>query len=607
MDNSPTPVQVKKLDEILTFWRKAQQDCDAWHKNILHWRDLYNFLHYKGAKEAKPGERRYADPTPTNTVDLAVGILLGNRLNWKAHGWKPSAAEEKDSSHIEKYLAGIIEVNMEREERDLIYDVILNFVRDGCGVLYGTWDQIIADRVKEEVELPDIKTGSIKMFAFMEPPVRTKVIDPLFMTMIPGGDRRWLWQFRTERMSVLDVEITYGFVPSRYRDMDKVQKAGTNGVFIDAWWMEYPDKKPEVWNAIVYEEEFVYQPRVMPGYDLAYTIGFFKPVGNTPEAWGHNIMTPLESSIAEVEFAVNRRGRQINIFAGMPFVIRTSGGRKINLDPGFGEPIELHADENIGFPEWRGNPPDVQMHLDFFRARVQQSGFSDVMYGSGPNQIAGYALSQLGDQNRIRLEQPVTHLELMWTIWAKKMLRLTAYYADGAVVRTHGRFRGADFAAQVFGNELAGFAIRALIKPQFPNEQVRKHAMASQVKDILPNRVLMEEYLDREQPDEDREMKLAEMAQTNPLMMQYAIIGYLQELADGGDAVAEMVVEQAKQQLLQGQAGRPVEPTSPEGLTGLASPTGEQPPQATGAPAPGQSEGELIQPGAIQATTGAVE
>lgn len=604
MDDT-TPAATKQKDEILAFWRKSRDDCSKWHENIVRWRNLYDFDHYSGQKAPKAGERRFSDPTPTNTVDLAVGILLGNRLDWKAHGWKPSATEEKDSSHIEKYLAGVLEVNTEREQCDLIYETILNFVRDGCGVVYTTWDQNLASQVRTNVKLPDLETGEKEYVAFTEPPLRVQVIDPLLMTLVPGGDRRWLWQFRTELKSVLEVETTYHVLPDKYSGLDMTAKAGTMGVLIDAWWMEYPQGVPEVWNAGLFEGEFLFRPRKMPGYDLAYTIGFFKPVGSKPEYWGHGILRPMETSISEVEFSINRRSRQINVFAGMPFVIRAAAGRKINLDPGFGEPIQLHADENIGFPEWRGSPPDVQLHLDFFRSRVQQSGFSDVMYGSGPNQIAGYALSQLGDQNRIRLEQPVTHLELMWTTWAKKALRLTSHYAEGCIVRTHGRFRGADFSAQVFGDELVGFAVKAIVKPEFPNEQARKHAMATQVKGILPDRVIMEEYLNREQPDEDREMKLAEMAQTSPLMIQYAIMGHLQELADAGDEAAKIVLEQAKQQLLQGQRGRPPEPNAPEQLTGLASPTGEEIPP--GETPPGKSEGEMGQPQNLQLTTGGLE
>jgi hypothetical protein len=80
----------------------------------------------------------------------------------------------------------------------------------------------------------------------------------------------------------------------------------------------------------------------------------------------------------------------------------------------------------------------------------------------------------LGDQNRIRLEQPVAHLQLLWSRWAKKVLQITANFAAGMIVRVYGRLKGRDFMEQVFGKELANYNVQVRIKPEFPPQQVQR-------------------------------------------------------------------------------------------------------------------------------------
>ena len=103
------------LAEVLNDYEKAKRESKDWHKNIDRWRAWYDGDHYQVASDRgkpKSGEERYQDPTPTNVVDLACGIILSHPLEFKAAGWSPSYQEEEDSSHIEKYLLGTVEIKM---------------------------------------------------------------------------------------------------------------------------------------------------------------------------------------------------------------------------------------------------------------------------------------------------------------------------------------------------------------------------------------------------------------------------------------------------------------------------------------------------------------
>ena len=155
MNTEPEPTSVDKeaYKEVLRRINKAEQYVGGWRTNITRWRLMYDMNHY--AKIGKPNEIRYNDPTYTNTVDLAVGIMLGNDLRWHAYGVSPSVQEQKTTGRMEKLINGIIEVNNEREEAHLIYRLFLNFSRDGGGVIYSVFDPNLADEHKETVTFPD--------------------------------------------------------------------------------------------------------------------------------------------------------------------------------------------------------------------------------------------------------------------------------------------------------------------------------------------------------------------------------------------------------------------------------------------------------------------
>jgi hypothetical protein len=295
----------------------------------------------------------------------------------------------------------------------------------------------------------------------------------------------------------------------------------------------------------------------------------------------------LENSVSMLELGINRRQKMIDTFTGLPILVKAKPGRSLSLDQSMNITV-IEDDEDVRFPTWPGNPPDVDSQLEFFRNRIQQSGFSESMYGSASGLAgSGYAISQETDQNRIRLTQPVTNLQLFWTQWAKKVLSMTQNFAKKSKVRVYGRVRGQDFVTLVPGKDSASYLVECRIRPDFPTEKTRKHAMATQAAGVLSQQTLMSEYYDIEQPDDEQKRKLIEMAQQNPAAQQYALMLNLMDLAESGDKAAQLSLDIVKSQLpvAQPAQGQP----NPEQLTGTQSPTGQPPPQAMGQPPPGQS------------------
>lgn len=580
------------------YFPLAKEHCKDWHLNIKKWRSWYDFKHY--SEKPLPYEERYPDPTPTNIVDLAVGILVKKPVEFKAKGWNPSIDEEADSSRIEKYLNGTLYVNEEREELNISYELVTNLVRDGAAVIYSVWDPIIQNAKTIE--------GGI----LSETPIRVQVVDPLQMFMLPGGPKRWQHVFRKWEMTIWDVEHTWNVRMNKYAHLRPEDKM-TSKISVYDYWRVMTRKRRKavvgkeivesyIENALIADDFIIRPMKEMKGYDdIPYTIAFFKPVARDDSAGWHGILRPVESTVVHLEKAINRRGRQIRIYTSLPFVARTIPQRRIRLDPALGKMVHLNPEENLEFPTWPGNAPDVQNHIAFLRSRLQQAGFTDVMFGEGPSQISGYALNQLGDQNQIRLEQPIQHLGKMWSAWARKVLRLTAFFTQGRLqIRVYGEMKGQDFAEQLATDGLQDFMVKSKISPVYPNDDVRKHAMGTQTAGTLSLYTRLGKYYDIEQPDEERQRLFDDMVLQHPMMVQNIVMQKMMTMAQSDDPVISAAAQMVLSQQMQGGggAGGPpgpeAGPPNPMQPTGLQSSTGEAVPQAEGGAPGGQSIEDVL-------------
>lgn len=573
--------------------QRAKRYVEGWKTNISKWRNLYDSKHYRIISKKEP---QYNDPTHTNTVDLAVGIMLKNKIRWHAYGDSTSREEQIDTGKIEKLMEGIWFVNDQREEKFNLYELFLNFCRDGGGIIYSVFDPITAQDSLDMIEMvdPESEQGTVTSPVFSEPPITTQIIDPTKVFALPGGPKRWLLIGRSEKMTIQDVETLYGINIPKFSHLDPFEKSITEGEFIDVWdYVNGTDGKIAVRNTVIFEDYPIKGPDIMKGYkELPYSIQFFKPTKSDPEGW-HNIMTAMESSVELLEKLVNRRSHQIDVYTGLPIVSKTQPGRVVQVDKGLFNHVQISTDETIEFPQWPGNAPDVQLQVEFIRTRVNQSGFSDVMYGNGSGEAAGYAMSQQSDMNRIRLEQPIYHLQLLLTTWAKKTIDLLSVYAKGTSICVYGHHRGKDYKDYVKIDDLKGYAIRAEIRPHFPAEESRKVAMGSQAKGILSDYTLMERFFDIEQPEDEQERKMIEAASMNPLVVEYTVRAELQARADEGDQIAAQVL-QAMQNGMNQTAGRDKEAPNPVQFSGMASPTGALTSQEGGNPPAGQSAFDQI-------------
>lgn len=628
MTEAPQDVQREPPPQAPAYLRdrikRAKKAAETWHANIENYRNLYDFQHYDNP--AKSGERRINLPDYTNTVDLAVSILNNKEPKFIVVGPEPSYLEETESSDIEKFLAACVHANALRGEEDINGMLLLNFTRDGCGVLRSVWDAELDEmyyRERQKLD-PDSQqpTDEIEGY-FSDLPIRTTVLDAKDMYVILGGRRRWLAVFHEEMRSVSDMEAEYPNVDFSWAQSgSRASKDETKRPFRDYWeyvtGTEYaPEEMDEFGNplpgaegkpvlltrnSVMYDDRTVIPLRIMDGYeDIPYTFFWYKPVGQKkPEQWGESLLHVLKEVIPHLETRYNRQTRLVDLYHDLPLTTRTAAGRPVKLDPGIGKVAQLSIEEDIGFPTWQGTPPDVEFQINFLQAKGQESSFPSTLYGMGGGaNMAGYAISQLVDSGQARLTTPVRQLEIAWSVWAHKQMNLLKNFAPNMKVHVSGVHKEDVFNKTIVGADMSGYRVYTKIDPKFPGQDARAVALGTQTRGDLSDYTRFERYFGIQQPDEEIQRRRIEEARSRPEFQQLAFMYFLKRMAESGkDDVAEEVYAALLQNLqangIPGQPGRPSSGPNPEQFSGLPSPTGELTSQEQGGPPAGQSEAETL-------------
>ena len=586
--------QMQRESDILEKFHRAKAKCGTWHQRIKEHEKFYDLQHYNDAP--KTGERRITLTKGTNVVDLAVGILTANELTIQAVSPEESETVRKQASLVEQFLDGVIYINSERQETDLRYDWTFYQVRDGAVGLKTVWDNGFDGTLRVEA---DQEGGQRAIYDQL--PLCVNVVPAKYLFPEPGGRLgRWKYIFYAVDRTIEDMEREYGPM-EKYQSMSQKQKETKKGTFLDYWGeVQLPDGSWEIENAILYDNRILNGPRLMEGYsDIPYTLMFYKPIGHVnPEDWGHSILRPVKQMVEELEWRVNRQTRLLNVFANMPLIARTRDGRPVKVDASFGDVVQLNEGEDIAFPIWPGTPPDFKDQIAMVATEIADASFPAVMYGEGPSAASGYSLSQQGDAGRIRLTQPQKQQERTLSIWARKALTLLRNFSPEYTVEVYGNKAGAPYSQELTGEDTVGFRVNFQLKPQFPNDEVRKVAMATQTKDTLSAETRMEKYLGIQQPDQETTKILRDMARRHPMMVEYQMTSLFRELAEEGDPAAAAVLQKLEAGGQPGGGGPPGPAPGgpkPEQSPGLpTSRRGEVTQQERGLAPPGQEPSEEV-------------
>jgi len=532
---------------------------------------LYFLEHWDTPR--RPSEQRITLSTPQNIIDIASGILAAQNIKISVYNLEDEA-QRNLAEQIEKFFMGVLYINSERQETDILYDAFWYMLVKGWVCFRAYWEPLLERRDPED-ELPE---------AWPECPLVLQVIDPANVYPMPSGAplRKWQWIIYHQRRTILDIEDEFGPL-EEYDHVSLKQKAKTELDFIDYW--EF--RGNEVWNTIIAGKELLRPPTHMPGYtDLPYTINFCKPTGSPKGEWtGLSFLAALENPLREMEKLLSMQARALKVYAALP--IMHKGSTPIEVDADIGEVVELGPEDEVGFPTWPGSPPDMAIQLTIFHDEMQEAGFPKAVYGQGPGSVSGYALSQLSEGGRIRLGIPRKQMELCLSVLFRKMCDLCANFSPDTLIPVYGEVKGKPYAIQMLGRDLEGQRIDVSISRVLPLDEARLATIGAQAKQlqVLSDRTIMERYYGVEQPEEELRQKMREMALRHPLMMIPAFIDALQ--AEGSEwlPLAQEVFQQIIQRQVATMAGGGLPMSMPKAGKGAPPPPKIPSPQG-GAPAP---------------------
>lgn len=517
----------------------------------LKWRDdmirrhrsLYEMKHYEpdsssGLSQSQKrlvNQYSYQSNTPTNVVDLTVGILSHNQPKYRAYTYRENRETNEKSGEMERLVSGIIQMNGIEQEVDLHHDVIhaasidggvavrCVWVMDGCQEQPGQEQSVSPmDRLLnagrrmmgQQAAVPENKPPYLEGC-----PLKINVIPLRNMVYLPGGPKgRWsMVAYRCKR-SVADLLTEF---PGEFPQVTTLAaQYSTFSDFYDVWfWNEGC-----VWNAIFIDKRLV-RCAPMTGYDdLPYTIAFFRPHDSEEISnWGYGTIFTIEDDVRLLEDRISHQLRMLDIWANLPLFVKTRDGRAIEVDAVFGKVVTLGLEESAGFLQPGTEPPDHDKVVAQLRQSISEGSFPPITYGAGPGMSSGYGLSQLSEGGRIRLEQPKRQIELLWTIVLRKALALFREFAPEKGIQVFGEYKGEQFVMNnLTGGDTSGWLVSVELDPHFPQDEARMMALGNQALAMkgLSRRTVQERFYDVDDPDVENQRIMIEQLMQNPQMAE---------------------------------------------------------------------------------------
>jgi hypothetical protein len=298
------------------------------------------------------------------------------------------------------------------------------------------------------------------------------------------------------------------------------------------WWGQ--DSKGTVWYAIVYRDFWLIEPTATEYPSIPFVLTAFKKVGSTKGDGMDRLpfLYPLFHAQEKLEYVRSRSFRQLDLYANMN---PTHSGEEpiAPVDATWGKIIELGPKEEIKFPPWPGQPPDVHREMGTLSAEIAEGSFSEAMFGQVSSRASGYALSQVIGADTLRTDTPRGNLELALSSVADLVFGLMQVFSPGIHLAVTSQIRHRKMATMLSGKETKLLMVETFIKPKQTNDEVRLATLGAQIASLpqppVSVRYILEHYFGVNQPEEEMNRKLDEETLRDPVVRMMALVEVLQE------------------------------------------------------------------------------
>lgn len=510
-----------------------------------------------------------------NIVDVMTAILTGHPPLWRCS--IPGDTMSTIPSRAEMFLNGAFRNNSLRQQKNVLNTFVFKMVKHGAAAMRITWIDNPPDVEAKLMENPEDPKGSPVVVHLHDEdtfPLQMDVID--IRNIFPGArgamGRPFSEIFYVQHRTVADVLHEWdgrGSTKEIENSYPRDSWETTEDEYLE-WWCRGNDG--DIYYSISFGDHWIVRPTDTEYPDIPFVIGFYKEGDERQGLEYLPFLFPVIHSLDKLEYIHSRAFRQIDMFANMnPY---HSGSRPVQgVDGTWGKIIELDEREDIKFPNWPGQPPDVWREMEQLENTIGEGSFSQAMFGQVSSRVSGYALSQVIGSDTLRTDTPRANLEMALTSMARLMFKLMQVYSITYMGVT-SQVRNKKMTAILSGEETKQLITEAFVKPKQTSDEVRMATLGAQIA-ANPNkpvsmRYILETFFNIPQPEEELNRLLDEEAMRDPVVRLMAIHSVLEA---SGSPYAELFVQKIQEAIGQ-QAGAGKPGAGPPGQPG---PGGEGP------------------------------
>jgi hypothetical protein len=530
----------KVIDRVKKMYDHKLSGLKRWFDLIDYRRERYNLEHYpeqKDPTQTKPAyEEHITLASEMRLVNKAQDLLTMEKLRISAKPEEETEPGLVEADRLESWLEGVLYENKLKQGSDPLRLAIHDMLVTGCGCLSTLWDTRLDPRLKKVTGEDGEETWKYEEEAELrELPLLVLRKDPRKLLPHPGATPGgWLWVMYVEDLPVSDVEAEWGIELKKVKVKGEWERFKETVKVYDVWtWERNPDAESErdlvVCNTVIAGEEIVKKPSVMENYTRLPFIIFSNR--ETPqEKFEHRFQSmtaPIERSVIELESAWSAIVRQIKITSNLPWIWRGEGTPpeiELGYDPD--NVLYLRKEDDFGFPQGPGNPPDAFRVAEMFQIEVDAGSLGAPLSAEAGASTSGYALALRGQAGTLSLNSPSESLSLGMTQLLQLVCDLAAGFAPDHDMRVRAWHENQRRVFALKGNQLKGWLIDVEISAKFPEDTQRNMAYGIQMSQmppeqrVLDDRTILEKLMGMENASQIIERKLVELFQRNPMIQQ---------------------------------------------------------------------------------------
>jgi hypothetical protein len=472
-----------------------------------------------------------------NSIDVCDAVLGGHPPQFKVTA--PTGGSPELTARAEKFLQGVLRANSRRTGHDVIRRAIHRTVTDGgCGMRI-TWDPLAPDPQinTHEPGIGEDEVWTTATYPRRGLPITVEIVrlDTLYPVGRPQYGSPFGELFQVEERSVDSVLSEWAAIEQVEQEylqellaIPKHDRHIQKGEYVQ-WWGY--DDEGDVQLAVTFNSKWIIPPRKIGYTRIPYVLTTFKEGDEESPAlertpFLYSSMWALERE----EYLMSRVYRIIDMLSNMlPY---HTGPTPVNVEGTWGRLMHFSdPQENIKFPQWPGNPPDVWRLLEDVRRRESQGTFSQAMYGEVSTRISGYGLSQLIGADTLRTDTPRANLEEAFSSVAELIFEMLHQWALDTHLVVTVRVKSTTLSAMLSGRETELLEVDTVIKPKQTSDEMRMATIGAQLASMpnppLSTRTILERYFGIAQPEEEMRDRLEEEALRDPMVRMMAMLDVL--------------------------------------------------------------------------------